>query len=534
VPGEDLIAERRRKAEALAARGIATSGVDFKPTHSMEEARALLVQHEAEHPVVEGEPAQEGPEIAVAGRIMQLRLQGGTCFAHVEDESGRMQVWFRADRLGDDAYAVVRMLDLGDIIGVRGHVTRTRRGEPTVAADSLTLLVKALRPPPEKFHGLQDQELRYRKRYLDLLSNASQRRHFATRAVVINALRATLEARHFLEVETPILQPIAGGGSAVPFTTHWNALHTDVYLRIAIELYHKRLLVGGYQRVYEIGRVFRNEGLSPRHNPEFTMLEAYQAYANYDDMRELTEALVVATATAAGPQPADSDEDGAPQSADPLVRRVGDRSVDLHPPFRTARMVDLVRELCGFDPLDAWDEMAEVAQGLGVDVRPGHGPGAMLLDIYEAKVEPELWEPTFVLDYPAEVSPLARRRKDDPRFVERFELIIAGREIANAFSELNDAHDQRHRFEEQALLRAAGDDDVPPIDVDFLEAIEVGMPPAGGLGVGVDRLVMLLTGATSIRDVLLFPTMRPQHRLAEPALHDELEHRSPSERAEET
>jgi lysyl-tRNA synthetase class 2 len=534
VPGEDLIAERRRKAEALAARGVATSGVDYKPTHSMEEARALLVQYESDHPTAEGEPAQEGPEVAVAGRIMQLRLQGGTCFAHVEDESGRMQVWFRADRLGEEAYGVVRMLDLGDIIGVRGHVTRTRRGEPTVAADALTLLVKALRPPPEKFHGLQDQELRYRKRYLDLLSNASQRRHFAKRAVVISALRTTLEARNFLEVETPILQPIAGGGSAVPFTTHWNALHTDVYLRIAIELYHKRLLVGGYQRVYEIGRVFRNEGLSPRHNPEFTMLEAYQAYANYDDMRELTEALVAAAATAAGPQRADDDEDGNPPSDDPLVRRIGDRSVDLHPPFRTARMVDLVREHTGVDPLDSWDEMHEVAQRLGVEVPPGHGPGATLLEIYEQKVEPELWEPTFVLDYPAEVSPLARRRKDDPRFVERFELIVAGREIANAFSELNDPHDQRHRFEEQALLRAAGDDEVPPIDVDFLEAIEVGMPPAGGLGVGVDRLVMLLTGATSIRDVLLFPTMRPQHRVAQPPIHDPLEHRSPSERAEET
>jgi lysyl-tRNA synthetase class 2 len=530
VPGEDLVAERRRKAEALAARGVPTSGIDFTPTASTEEARLLLVRYEADHAVEAGQPF-EGPAVYVAGRVMQLRLQGATCFAHVEDESGRLQLWFRLDRMGQDAYSVVRALDLGDIIGVRGALTRTKRGEPSVAVDELTPLVKSLRPLPEKWHGVQDQELRYRKRYLDLLSNPSQRRHFATRSTVIAALRRTLDSRRFLEVETPVLVPIPGGGAAVPFVTHWNALHTDVYLRIAIELHLKRLLVGGYHRVYEIGRVFRNEGLGPRWNPEFTMLEAYQAYANYDDMRELTETLVTDAAMAVGPQRADPDG-GSPPCDDPLVRRIDDMSIDLHPPFTAARMVDLVRERCSFDPLDEWDAMHDAAQRIGVDVERAASPGAALLEVYEQRVEPELHQPTFVLDYPADVSPLARRRKDDPRFVERFELIVAGREIANAFSELNDAVDQRRRFEEQALLRAAGDAEVPPIDEDFLEAIEVGMPPAGGLGVGVDRLVMLLTGSTSIRDVLLFPTMRPQHRSTAP-VHDDEAHRSPSERAED-
>jgi lysyl-tRNA synthetase, class II len=509
MPSDDLFAERRRKVDELAARGIPSYGVDFAPSVTIEEARRALTTYESEHPDAEVD-APDRPVVAVAGRVMQLRDLGGAAFAHVEDESGRMQMWFRADRPGG-AHAMVGTLDLGDIVGITGPVTRTRRGETSVLVDSMTLLVKSLRPPPEKFHGLQDQETRYRKRYLDLLSNASERRHFATRTRIVHALHATLEQRGFLDVETPILQPIPGGGAAVPFRTHWNALHTDVYLRIAIELHLKRLLVGGYARVYEIGRVFRNEGLSPRHNPEFTMLEAYQAYATYQDMRELTEALVTAAANAAGPQAAGDDDASAPHD-DSLLRTVSGRSLDLHPPYNADTMVNLVREHTGVDALASWDDMHGAAAQLGVDVAAGLGPGAVLLEIYEQRVEGELWDPTFVLDYPAEVSPLARRRRDDPRFVERFELIIAGRELANAFSELNDPIDQRARFEEQARLRAAGDAEIPPIDEDFLEAIEVGMPPAGGLGVGVDRLVMLLTDAATIRDVLLFPTMRPQHR----------------------
>src|SRR5437660_2830471 len=531
MPADELFAERLRKVGQLAVRGIPSYGVDFRPTATMTRARALLDVHEREHPPEVGEPVV-GPEVAVAGRVMQLRPQGGVCFAHLQDETGRLQVWLREDRLGDATYDVVRSLDLGDIVGVSGHVTRTRRGEPSVLAHSMTLLVKALRQPPEKFHGLQDVETRYRKRYLDLQSSEAQRRHFATRTVAIRALRASLDARGFMEVETPILQPIAGGGAAIPFVAHWNALHTDVYLRIAIELHLKRLLVGGYARVYEIGRVFRNEGLSPKHNPEFTMLEAYQAYATYDDMRALTEALIVDAASAVGPQAA-AEEGGDAPDEDPLMRSVGGRSLDLHPPYTVTRMADLVHERCGVDVLDRWDDMQQAAADLNVEVPADHGPGATLLEIYEQRVEPELWAPTFVLDYPADVSPLARRRVDDPRFVERFELIVAGRELANAFSELNDPVDQRRRFEEQAQLRAAGAAEIPPIDEDFLEAIEVGMPPAGGLGVGVDRLVMVLTGKMSIRDVLLFPTMRPQHRSVAAAAHDHGYHESPSERAED-
>jgi lysyl-tRNA synthetase class 2 len=510
MPSDDLFAERRRKIDALAERGIPSYGVDFTPSATTDQARQLLTAYEAEHPAADVD-APDRPVAAVAGRIMQLRDLGGVAFAHIEDESGRLQAWFSADRPGG-AHAMVGLLDLGDIIGITGPMTRTKRGEPSVLVDTVTLLVKALHAPPEKFHGLQDQETRYRKRYLDLLSNAAQRRHFATRTRLIRALRSTLDQRGFLEVETPILQPIPGGGHALPFETHWNALHTDVYLRIAIELHLKRLIVGGYARVYEIGRVFRNEGLSPRHNPEFTMLEAYQAYANYDDMRELTEALVTSAANAAGPQVAEEEEGGSAPCEDPLLRTAFGRSLDLRPPYRTATMVDLVLEHTGVDARTAWDEMHAAAASLGVEVAPDLGPGAVLLEIYEQRVESELWDPTFVLDYPAEVSPLARRHRDDPRFVERFELIVAGRELANAFSELNDPIDQRARFEEQARLRAAGNPEIPPIDEDFLEAIEVGMPPAGGLGIGVDRLVMVLTDSSTIRDVLLFPTMRPQQR----------------------
>lgn len=520
MPGDDLFSERVRKVERLRDEGVPVYQVDFAPTVTLERARALAESESAD-------------TVAVAGRVMRLRPQGGTAFADIEDEHGRLQVWLKADHMGD-RYRILESLDLGDIIGVNGTLTRTRRGEPSVLADSVTMLVKALHPPPEKFHGLQDQETRARKRYLDLLSSSEQRRLFATRTAILRSLRRTLDERGFLEVETPILQPIAGGGAAVPFMAHWNALHSDMYLRIATELHLKRLLVGGYARVYELGRVFRNEGLSPRHNPEFTLLEAYQAYATYDDMRELTEALIVDTASAAGPQRTpnndDSDAGGDPACANPLARRYAGRSIDLAPPYAVRRMADLIAERIDVDVVDRWDDMQRVAAELHVDVPASHGPGATMLEIYEQLVEPDIWDPTFVIDYPAEVSPLARRRRDDPRFVERFELVIAGRELANAFSELNDPLDQRRRFEEQARLRAAGDAEVPPIDEDFLEALEVGMPPAGGLGVGVDRLVMLLTGAASIREVLLFPTLRPLHRAPD---HDVRAHESPSERAED-
>jgi lysyl-tRNA synthetase class 2 len=516
MPEDPLTAERRRKAEALAALGLPVYNVDFRPDHSLEGALQALLEWEATNPSTES----VGPPVVVAGRLMLHRLQGRSVFSHLEDESGRMQVWFREDRLEAPGFEAVKLLDLGDIVGVEGTLMRTRRGEPTVLARTLTPLVKALRQPPEKFHGLQDQETRYRKRYYDLMSSVVQRRHFQTRAELLRSVRRTLEDRGFLEVETPILQVIPGGGHAVPFRTHWNALHTDVFLRIAIELHLKRLLVGGYRRVYEIGRVFRNEGLSPRHNPEFTMLEAYQAYADYADMRELTEAIVVDAARAVPAREASGDGDSTDAPApstlsetagDPLRRSYGGRELDLTPPFPARTMAALIEEVCGFDPVRAWDDgtLAERARQAGVELQPGAGSGTVFNEVYEQRVERTLFRPTFVLDYPAEVSPLARRRRDDPRFVERFELVVAGRELANAFSELNDPIDQRARFEEQARQRDLGEAEAHPVDEDFLEAIEAGMPPAGGLGLGIDRLAMLLTDSPGIRDVLLFPTMRP-------------------------
>ena len=497
MPENEFLADRRAKLERLAALGESPYNVDFNPDHTTAAARQILEQYEADHPA-EGERDYEGtPAVRIAGRVMQIRLQGKSCFAHIEDQGERLQVWMRLDSLGEKPFQVVELIDLGDILGIEGTVMRTRRGEPTVLASKVHLLVKALRPLPEKWHGLQDQETRYRKRYLDLLSNAQTRDHFRKRSEIIRSIRHTLDTRDFLEVETPILLTVAGGAAARPFITHWNALDIDVYLRIATELHLKRLMVGGLSRVYEIGRTFRNEGLSPRHNPEFTMLEVYQAYANYDDMRALTEAIVVNAAQAA-------------TGNDNLVIPAADKTLNLQPPFKTAKMSDLVAQACGFDPLAEWDNLAARAKEMGIEPTPGGGPGTALMDIYEEKVEHTLWDPTFVIDYPEEVSPLARRRKDDPRFVERFELIITGREMANAFSELNDPIDQRARFEDQARKRGAGDAEAHPVDEDFLEAIETGMPPAGGLGIGIDRLCMVLLNAPAIRDVLLFPTMRPQ------------------------
>jgi lysyl-tRNA synthetase class 2 len=506
VPEDDLIAQRRRKVDELAALGVPSYNVDFKPDATLQAARLQLEAFEASAgpPDPAATEPREGPVLAVAGRIMQLRVQGRVAFAHIEDDDTRLQLWLKFDRLGEAAWEVVRRLDLGDIVGARGPLVRTRRGEPSVLVDDVVLLVKALRPPPEKFHGIQDTETRYRKRYLDLLSHVEQRRHFAARSRVVRSVRDTFDRRGYLEVETPILQLLAGGASARPFRTHWNALDTDVYLRIAIELHLKRLLVGGYRRVYEIGRVFRNEGLSPRHNPEFTMVEAYEAYGDYHTMRALVESIIVDAATALGP---------VPDADNPLLRHLEGRPLDLTPPFRTARMADLIAQTAGFDPVAAWDEgtLRQRAEQIGVELRtPGMGDGAVFMEIYEQKVEHTIWDPTFVLDYPAEVTPLARRRRDDPRFVERFELVVAGREIANAFSELNDPIDQRQRFEEQVRKRAAGDEEAPPLDEDFLEAIETGMPPAGGMGMGIDRLTMLLTDSPAIRDVILFPQMRPQ------------------------
>jgi lysyl-tRNA synthetase class 2 len=457
---EEMV-DRREKLERLRAAGIDPYSRGFRPTHTTVEARDLL-----------GEGDRTTEEVALAGRMMVKRLHGGSAFADLQDGAGRIQLFAGRDILGPAAFELFADLDPGDVIGVKGPMFRTRRGEPTVEVHSLQLLTKALRPLPEKWHGLKDIEIRYRQRYVDLIANPEVREVFRARTRIITGLRTLLDERRFVEVETPVLQEVPGGGHARPFLTHHNSLDRDLYLRIALELHLKRLLVGGFERVYEVGRVFRNEGLSPRHNPEFTMLECYEAYADYDDVMKLVEDLMVASAKSAGR---------------PLVTTYQGEEVDLTPPYRRARMADLVLEHTG-----------------------KQAAGNELNDLFEEHVEAKLRQPTFVIDYPIEISPLARPRADDPRFVERFELIILGREYANAFTELTDPVDQRARFEGQAAKRAAGDVEAHPMDEDFLRAVEYGLPPCGGLGVGIDRLVMLLTDQPSIRDVILFPVMKPE------------------------
>ena len=455
-----VIRDRVDKLEKLRANGVDPYSRGFKPTHSAAAAKELLGERERTDPV------------AVAGRLMVKRLHGGSAFADLQDSSGRIQLMASRELLGQAKFDLFADLDPGDLIGVRGPIFRTRRGEVTLEVHELQLLTKSLRPLPEKWHGLKDVEIRYRQRYVDLIANPEVRETFQARTRIIAALRALLDGRGFLEVETPVLQEVPGGGHARPFVTHHEALHRDLYLRIALELHLKRLLVGGFERVYEIGRVFRNEGLSPRHNPEFTMLECYEAYADYHDVMQLVESMVGTAAGAAG--------------KGSTITYQGDE-IDISAPFKRERMADLVLEHTG-----------------------RQAAGQELNDLFEEHVQPKIKNPTFVTDYPVEISPLARRREDDPRFVERFELVILGREYANAFTELTDPIDQRGRFEAQAAQRAAGDVEAHPMDEDFLRAVEYGLPPCGGLGVGIDRLVMLLTDQPSVRDVILFPVMKAE------------------------
>ncbi|MGH9066685.1 MAG: lysine--tRNA ligase [Acidimicrobiales bacterium] len=452
-------------------------------------------------------PGEEtGANVSVAGRLMLVRAQGRMVFAELRDWTGSVQLWALSGTT--DAFEGFAKLSLGDWVGATGEVVRTRRGELSVRVRDWTLLAEARRGFGDKWRGVTDVETRWRQRYVDLWANDGPdgpRRRLLTRSRVISLTRRFLEERGFVEVETPILHPIPGGGFALPFVTRYNALDSEVYLRIAIELYLKRLVVGGFERVFEIGRVFRNEGLSPRHSPEFTMLELYQAYVDYTDIMALVEELVAHLAR---------------RCCGSTTISYEGRELDLAPPWRRAAMTELVEEATGqaVDLAMGRDGLAAVAERLGVPVEPRSGPGKILLEIYEKTTEATLWGPVFVCDYPREVSPLARDHRHKPGMVERFEAIVAGRELANAFSELADPDDQRARFEEQAAERAAGDLEAMVVDDDYVRALEHGLPPTGGLGIGMDRLAMLLTGATQIREVIAFPTLRPEgSRRAGPA-----------------
>lgn len=436
-----------------------------------------------------------GQSMRLAGRIHAVRLHGGSAFLDLRDETGRIQLYARKDALGEQQFALLDLLDIGDIIGAEGKVFRTRRGEPTVDLTEFVPLSKALRPPPEKYHGLTDVELRLRHRYLDLMANPEVQRTFRVRGAVIKSLRGTLDERGYLEVETPVLHTLAGGASARPFGTHHNALDIPLYLRIALELHLKRLLVGGFERVYEIGRVFRNEGISSRHNPEFTMLECYEAYASLEDMMVLTEALISNAAKAAL---------GSFQ-----VSYQG-HELDLTPPWARVHFRTAIVQHGGpdIDLIDSEEQWKSVAEEAGID--PNQPVAKLIDDLFERFAQPHLIQPTIIYGHPSAMSPLARRNPDDPRYSERFEAFMAGMELGNAFFEQNDPVQQREAFEEQMRQRLLGDEEAPPPDEDYLFALEHGMPPAGGLGLGVDRLLMLLLGQPSIREVILFPLQRPR------------------------
>lgn len=437
----------------------------------------------------------EGKEVSIAGRIISKRVMGKNTFAHILDGQGTIQAYVRIDELGED-YEEFKKVDIGDIIGVKGEVFTTRRGEVSVKAKSYILLSKSLLPLPEKYHGLKDNDLRYRQRYVDLIANPEVKKTFVTRSKIITAIREFLDNREFIEVDTPILNTIAGGASAKPFITHHNTLDIDMYLRIAPELYLKRLIVGGFERVYEMGRLFRNEGMSIKHNPEFTTIELYQAYADYYDMMRISEELIEFVALKA--------------LGTTSINYQG-QDIELKAPWTKITMAEAVKEHTGIDFMSSSiEDIKAQAKAKGVELDKNISWGNAMAELFEIFVEDKLIQPTFILDYPVEVSPLAKRKKDDPRLTERFEFFIYAREMGNAFSELNDPIDQKGRFEAQVQARLKGDEEAQMMDEDFVNALEYGMPPTGGLGIGVDRLVMLLTDSASIRDVLLFPTMKPK------------------------
>lgn len=483
IDQDDLVAVRRRKLDAIRSLGIDPFPRKYARTHYSAQ-------------VVSEFDRLAGSDVRIAGRLVgAIRHMGKAGFAHLLDAEGRVQVFFRRDLLGEAGFSLYRELDIGDFIGVRGVPMRTRVGEITVEARDLTFLAKAIRPLPEKWHGLTDVEKRYRQRYLDLIVNDQVRESFLQRSRAVRAIRRFLDGRGFVEVETPVLQAVASGAAARPFVTASNALDQDLYLRVAIELHLKRCIVGGIERVYEIGRVFRNEGLSLKHNPEFSMLELYEAYADYADMMTLVEQLVAHVAQEL-------------HGTTHLTWR--DEPIDVTPPWPRHSLRDLLLKYAGVDYRAHRDvsSLVQAAKAAGLDVDPSWSRAKIIDELATVFVEPRLIGPTFVLDYPVETTPLAKRRPDQPDEVERFEAYIGGMEIANAFSELNDPVEQRARFEAQASAHVAGDDEVQEIDRDFLEAVDHGMPPTGGLGIGIDRLMMVMTNLPSIRDVILFPQLR--------------------------
>jgi len=485
----ELLQIRRNKLDELRDLGVDPFGSKYVRTHYT--ADILKGYEEKSNEELE----ELAVEVSIAGRIMQKRGMGKASFAHIQDITGKIQVYIRQDHIEEKLYAAFSILDIGDIIGVRGIVFKTKTGETSIKASSIVILTKSLYPLPDKFHGLKDVEIRYRQRYIDLIVNPEVQQTFIARSKIIQSMRRYLDNLGYLEVETPTLHVIPGGATARPFITHHNALDMQLYMRIAIELHLKRLIVGGMEKVYEIGRVYRNEGISTRHNPEFTMIELYEAYADYLDIMKLTEELIAHIA---------QDVLGSTKIM------YGDQEIDLTPSWRRVSMVDAIKEVVGVDfSVEMSDEEAHrLAKEHKVPVEANMTFGHIVNQFFEERVEETLIQPTFVFGHPVAISPLAKKNEDDPRFTDRFELFIVAREHANAFTELNDPIDQRERFESQLQEREQGNDEAHMMDDDFIRALEYGMPPTGGLGIGIDRLVMLLTDSPSIRDVLLFPLMR--------------------------
>ncbi|TYR97520.1 lysine--tRNA ligase [Rossellomorea vietnamensis] len=485
----DQLRVRREKMDNLRQKGLDPFGKRFDRSHTSQEIKEQFDSFTKE------ELEEKEVSVTIAGRIMTKRGKGKAGFAHIQDLAGQVQIYVRKDGVGDEEYEIFNTADLGDLVGITGTVFKTKVGELSIKAKQFILLTKALRPLPEKFHGLKDVEQRYRQRYLDLITSQESKQTFIARSKIIQSMRRYLDNNGYLEVETPMMHGIAGGASARPFITHHNALDMQLYMRIAIELHLKRLIVGGMEKVYEIGRVFRNEGVSTRHNPEFTMIELYEAYADYRDIMALTENLVAHIAK---------------EVFGSTSVQYGEYEVNLEPEWTRLHMVDAVKEHTG---ADFWKEMSDeeahaLAKEHGIEVKPTMQYGHILNEFFEQRVEDKLIQPTFIYGHPVEISPLAKKNDEDGRFTDRFELFIVGREHANAFTELNDPIDQRERFEAQLKEREEGNDEAHMMDDDFIEALEYGMPPTGGLGIGIDRLVMLLTNSPSIRDVLLFPLMR--------------------------